>query len=81
MRRFTQDTKLSSHHVGTVLLRFGNSVSAGAASAILASAGGTFVKRRGDQVLFVNVGSGRVSGAIQALRAHRDIVYAVTLSH
>ncbi|HEX2714661.1 MAG TPA: S8 family serine peptidase, partial [Candidatus Acidoferrales bacterium] len=61
---------------GVVLMAFRSGISPARQSAILASIGASERKRIGVGVHVVSVGPGLVSGAIQSLKARREVLYA-----
>lgn len=71
-----QEANLAPHRDGVVLLKFKDQTPQRVIDDALVRLGSSLIKRIGENVLMVNVGSGRVFGAIQSLKARGDIVYA-----
>jgi subtilisin family serine protease len=72
----TADSSLPPHRDGVVLMRFEDNISANQQNAILTGVGASIMKKLGAHALMLNVGNGRVQGVVQALKAHREILYA-----
>ena len=70
------DDSLPPHRDGVVLMKFQPSISQAQQDAILSSLGASVIKRVGVGVNVVNVGSGRVFGALQSLKARHEVLYA-----
>src|SRR6185437_15759266 len=66
----------AAYRDGVVLVAFRNGVSQEQQRAILAAIGATEIKRIGVDVHVLNVGPGRVMGAIRSLKARNEIRYA-----
>ena len=77
LRAFTtSDSDLPPHRDGVVLMRFQDNVPENQQNAILTAVGASIKKKVGVKALMLNVGSGRVHGAIQSLKAHKEVLYA-----
>src|SRR6476660_1677196 len=70
------DDVLAPHQAGVILLRFKDNVSADQQKTVLDKIGGSAIKHIGVNVTVVNVGDGRVFGALQSAKARGEILYA-----
>ncbi len=73
---FGQEASLAPHRDGVVLVKFKDQTPPAVIDAALARLGASVIKQIGENVLVVNVGSGRVFGAIQSLKARGEVLYA-----
>src|SRR5690348_1072838 len=72
----TPDSSLPPHRDGVVLIRFQDNISTNQKNAILTAVSGSIIKNLGAKGVMLNVGSGRVAGVLQSLKARQEILYA-----
>ncbi|MDQ2775354.1 MAG: S8 family serine peptidase [Acidobacteriota bacterium] len=69
------DDTLPPHRDGVILLKFNLGIPQAQQQLIFNLLGSSVIKQIGDGVIVLNVGSGRVAGALQSLAARSEILY------